>query len=166
MNIFNTSSVPGVQEAQGALLEPVITVSSEVKATVSGRVSFSTQNIEFGYSGTLIGFICRANAEDISESNKKGFLLKFDRNIKPGSYSVTDPNYPFMDFYYFETGTIPGFTTSYPYKPESGEVTVEVIESSERKLHYTMSFNFKGKHKEEELKIEGKATFIVFMRPM
>ncbi|WP_448725109.1 hypothetical protein [Pseudomonas farris] len=166
MNIFNTSSVSGVQEAQDAHLEPVITVSSEVKATISDRVPYHTQNTEFGYSGTLIAFISRANAEDISASNKKGFLLKFDRNIKPGSYSVTDPDFPFMDFYYFETGTIPGFTTSFMYKPQSGTFTVEVIENSEGKLHYTIGFNFKGTNRNEELKIEGKATFIVFMRAM
>lgn len=167
MNIFNKRSVPGLQEAQ-AIAEPVITVSSEVKATISERVPFYTQNTEFGTDGgTLIGFITRANAEDISEANKKGFLLQFDKNIKPGAYSVTDSDFPFLDAYYFETGTVAGFITSFAYKPKSGTFTVETIENSESKLHYKIELNFKGvNNKNEELKIDGTATFIVLMRPM
>ncbi|EJM59586.1 hypothetical protein PMI30_05722 [Pseudomonas sp. GM50] len=168
MNIFNKSSVSGLQEANGVTVEPVITVSSEIKATVSDRVPFHTQNIEYGTDGgTLIAFIARANAEDISEANKKGFLLMFDKNIKPGTYDVTDSGFPFREAYYFEMGTIPGFTTSFHYTPQSGTFSVETIENSERKLHYKIGFNFKGKdNRNEELKIEGAATLIVFTRPM
>jgi hypothetical protein len=164
MNIFNTRSVSGVQEAQGSRVESYITVSSEVKATVSNRVSCETQNIEFDYNDTSVAFIARANTEDNTNSSKKGFQIVFKRDITSGSYSV--PNQAFEDFYYFETGAKAGYTSSLQYKPQSGTVTVEVIENSEGKLHYTIGFDFEGKDafENEVLEIVGEATLIVLMR--
>ncbi|MHC8409774.1 hypothetical protein ACYZTR_06295 [Pseudomonas sp. Hz4] len=167
MNIFNKRSASGLLEVNDGL-EPFITASAEVNATVSGRVSFHSQNTQFEADpdSTLIALIIRANAEDLSKTSKKGFHLVFDKNIKSGTYPVTDSNFPFTTAEYFETGTIPGFTTSFSYKAKSGSFSVETIESSESKLHYEISFNFKGATDSEELKIEGKATFIVLMRSL
>jgi hypothetical protein len=157
MNIFSNS-----------FAERVITVSAEVEAKVSDRVKFYSQNVQFEPdAGTAIAFIARANAEDLSEANKKGFFLVFDKNIKSGTYSVKDQNFPFSKAYYFETGTIPGFTTSFQYDPKSGSFTVETFENSESKLHYKINFDYIGvNNRNEELAIKGTATFIVVMRPM
>lgn len=154
MNIFSSSP-------------QIITVSAKTTATVAGRVEFNTQNIQFESDPTSskIIFIPRANYEDISQASKKSFYFEFDRNIQSGTYSVTDPSFPFKHAHYSEWGTIPGFTTIFNYKPTIGSFTVETFENSENKLHYGISFDFIGEdQRNEKLKIVGKSTFIVIMR--
>lgn len=136
-------------------------------ATVSNRVDLDTQIVEFeaDTGSNLIALVSRANTQDSSHRNKKGLALVFDKNIKSGTYPVTDANFPF-EAYYFETGTIPGFTTSFQYKPQSGSFTVETIESTGEKLHYQIGFDFKGvNERNKELKVSGKSTYIVLMEP-
>ncbi|MDR7284529.1 hypothetical protein J2X84_003367 [Pseudomonas corrugata] len=148
--------------------DPIITVSAETQATVSNRVKLDSQVVEFeaDTGSDLIALITRANTEDTSSRCKKGLALIFDKNIQSGTYSVTDPSFPFPDAYYFEMGTIPGFTTSFAYKPTSGSFAVEVIENTTEKLHYEISFDFKGvNERNNELKIVGKSTYIVLMQP-
>ncbi|MHC8375713.1 hypothetical protein ACYZT3_06480 [Pseudomonas sp. MDT1-16] len=148
--------------------EPVITVSAETLATVSGRVKFESQIVEYAAdpASNQIALVTRANTQDYSHRSKKGLVLVFDKNIKSGTYSVTDTGFPFEDAYYFETGTIPGFTTSFAFKPKSGTFTVEAIEASPEKLHYQIGFDFKGvDERNRELKIAGKSTYIVFLQP-
>lgn len=147
--------------------DPIITVSAETSATVSNRVKLESQIIEYEAdpSSNLIALITRANTQDYSHRSKKGLVLIFDKNIQSGTYSVTAPNFPF-EAYYFEMGTIPGFTTSFQYKPQSGSFTVETIESTGEKLHYQIGFDFKGvNERNKELKISGKSTYIVLMEP-
>ncbi|MGF6458478.1 hypothetical protein [Pseudomonas frederiksbergensis] len=148
-------------------LEPIITVSAETVATVSNRVDLKTQIVEFDAdpNSSLIALVSRANTQDYSHRSKKGLVLVFDKNIASGTYSVTDANFPF-EAYYFETGTIPGFTTSFQYNPQSGSFTVEAIENTGEKLHYQIGFDFKGvNERNKELKISGKSTYIVLMEP-
>ena len=148
--------------------DPIITVSAETRATVSDRVEFKSQIVQFEAdpNSDQIALITRANTEDTSHACKKGLALIFDKNIQSGKYLVNDQNFPFTTAYYFETGTIPGFTTSFQYKPTSGSFTVEVIENTTEKLHYQISFDFKGvNERNEELKIAGHSTYIVLMRP-
>lgn len=148
-------------------VEPIITVSAKTVATVSNRVDLDTQIVEFeaDTGSNLIALVSRANTQDSSHRNKKGLALVFDKNIKSGTYPVTDANFPF-EAYYFETGTIPGFTTSFQYKPQSGSFTVETIESTGEKLHYQIGFDFKGvNERNKELKVSGKSTYIVLMEP-
>lgn len=146
--------------------EPIITVSAETIATVSDRVKFESQIVEFeaDSESSKIALVTRANTQDLSNRNKKGLVLKFDKNIKSGKYLVTDQNFPF-DAYYFETGTIPGFSTSFQYKPQSGYFSVETVENSAEKLHYEISFDFKGvSNRNKELTITGKSTYIVLIQ--
>ncbi|MGF6112261.1 hypothetical protein HKK52_26875 [Pseudomonas sp. ADAK2] len=150
-------------------VEPVITVSAETVAKVSNRVNFNTQIVEFDAdtNSNLIALVSRANTQDYSHRSKKGLVLIFDKNINSGTYSVTDQDFPFDQAYYFETGTIPGLTTSFEYEPKSGSFNVEVIQNTPEKLHYQISFDFKGVDKRnEELKVVGTSTFIVLMRPV
>jgi hypothetical protein len=154
MNIFSSSP-------------QIITVSAKTTATVSDRVDFYTQNVQFESDPTSsqIVFIPRANYEDLSQASKKSFYFKFDRNIKSGTYAVADPNFPFKDALYSEWGILPGFITTFDYKPTSGSFTVETFENSGSKLHYVIGFNFIGKNqRDEELTIVGKSTFIVLIR--
>ncbi|PQP05917.1 hypothetical protein C5612_04585 [Pseudomonas frederiksbergensis] len=147
-------------------LDPIITVSAKTVATVSNRVDFETQIVEFeaDVNSNLIALVSRANTQDYSHRNKKGLVLIFNKNIKSGTYSVTDPDFPFESAYYFEFGTIPGFTTSFQYKPQNGSFTVEAIENTGEKLHYQIGFDFKGvNERNKELKISGKSTYIVLM---
>ncbi|MGZ7455407.1 hypothetical protein ACXPVS_00935 [Pseudomonas sp. Ma2-10] len=151
-----------------AAADSIITVSAETLATVSNRVKLDSQIVEFeaDTNSNLIALVTRANTQDYSHRSKKGLVLIFDKNIKSGAYSVTDQNFPFESSYYFETGTIPGFTTSFVYHPTIGSFTVETIESSAEKLHYQISFDFKGvTYQNEELNIAGKSTYIVIMKP-
>lgn len=148
--------------------DPIITVSAETLATVSKRVKLESQIIEFEADPTsdLIALITRANTHDYSHRSKKGLVLIFDKNITSGTYSVSDSNFPFDTAYYFEMGTIPGFTTSFQYKPQSGTFTVEAIENTGEVLHYQIGYDFKGvNERNKELKIVGKSTFIVLMEP-
>ncbi|WP_225919805.1 hypothetical protein [Pseudomonas khorasanensis] len=93
-------------------------------------------------------------------------MLVFDKAIKSGTYSVGDPGFPFEHAYYFETGTFPGFTTSFSYEAKSGSFTVEAIEVTLEKLHYRIGFDFKGvDNRDRELKISGKSTYIVLLQP-
>lgn len=150
-----------------ASADPIITVSAETQATVSNRVKFDSQIFEFEAdpNSNQIALVTRANTQDYSHRSKKGLVLVFDKNIKSGTYSVADQSFPFEDVYYFETGTIPGFTTSFAYKPNSGSFTVETVESSSEKLHYQIGFDFKGVNEQnEELKISGKSTYIVLLK--
>ncbi|AXI63273.1 hypothetical protein DLD99_23250 [Pseudomonas kribbensis] len=142
--------------------EPAITVSAETKATVSGRVGFQTQIVEFeaDNNSDLIALVSRANSQDYSHRSKKGLVLIFDKNIQSGTYAATDPQFPSL--YYFETATIPGFTTSYMYNAVSGSVSVEVVANTAKQLHYNIDFDFKGvDNKNEELKIAGRSTYTV-----
>ncbi|MBD9602524.1 hypothetical protein IB252_22175 [Pseudomonas sp. PDM10] len=151
-----------------ASADPIITVSAETQAAVSNRVKLDSQIVEFEAdpNSNLIALVTRANTQDYSHRSKKGLVLIFDRNIKSGTYSVTDQNFPFENVYYFETGTIPGLTTSFVYKPKIGSFTVEAVESSSEKLHYQINFDFKGVNdKNEELKVAGKSTYIVLIKP-
>ena len=149
-------------------VEPIITVSAETLATVSGRVKFDSQIVEFDAdpASDQIALVTRANSQDYSHRSKKGLVLVFDKTIKSGNYPVTDPGFPFHDAYYFETGTIPGFTTSFQYTAKSGTFNVEVIEATAEKLHYQIDFDFKGvNERSQELKIAGKSTYIVLLQP-
>lgn len=146
--------------------DPIITVSAETQATVSNRVKLDSQIIEFEADPTsnLIALVTRANTPDYSHRSKKGLVLVFDKDIKSGTYSVSDAGFPFTDAYYFEMGTIPGFTTSRTYRAQIGTFTVEVIENTPEKLHYQVGYDFKGvNERNKELKIVGKSTFIVLM---
>ncbi|WP_025109197.1 hypothetical protein [Pseudomonas sp. H1h] len=149
-----------------ASVEPVITVSAETVAKVSNRVELKSQIIEFEAdpSSDLIALVTRANTQDYSHRSKKGLVFIFDKNIKSGEY--TFKNSPFANFYYFETGTIPGFTTSHEYKPTQGSFTVEVISNTSEKLHYNINFDFKAVHKGDELSIKGQSTYIVLFRTL
>lgn len=149
-----------------AAADPIITVSAETQATVSNRVKLDSQIVEFeaDTASNLIALVTRANTQDYSHRSKKGLVLIFDKNIASGTYSVSDPNFPFVNAYYFEMGTIPGFTTSFQYKPHSGTFTVEAIENTGEKLHYQIGFDFKGvNERNKELKVVGKSTYIVLM---
>lgn len=150
-----------------ASADPFITVSAETQAKVSNRVKFDSQIVEFEADphSSLIALATRANTQDYSHRSKKGLVLIFDKNIKSGTYSVTDQNFPFKNVYYFETGTIPGHATSFEYKSETGTFTVETVESSSEKLHYQINFDFIGVNNNEKLKVEGKSTYIVMMKP-
>ena len=148
--------------------EPIITVSAETHATVSGRVRFESQIVEYeaDTGSNLIALVTRANTQDYSHRTKKGLVLVFDKAIKSGTYSVGDSGFPFVDAYYFETGTIPGFTTSFSYEAKSGRFTVEAIEVTSEKLHYRIDFDFKGvDNRNQELKISGESTYIVLLQP-
>lgn len=158
MNIFNEAPVTRS-----------VSVSAEFTAVVSDRVPFFSQAVQFDAdpNSSLISFIACANAEEISGASKKGFSLVFDKNIKSDTYQVGDANFPFNTVDYFETAALPGLITSLQYKPKSGSFSVMSIESSESKLHYTLSYDFKGVNaSNEELKIVGKATLIVLLRPL
>ncbi|MGB8924829.1 MAG: hypothetical protein WCC61_25365 [Pseudomonas sp.] len=147
--------------------EPIITVSAETSATVSGRVKFESQIVEYAAdtASNLIALVTRANTQDYSHRTKKGLVLIFDKAIKSGTYSVGDSGFPFEDAYYFETGTIPGFTTSFSYVAKSGTFTVEAVEVTSEKLHYQIGFDFKGvTNRNQELKIVGKSTYIVLLQ--
>lgn len=149
--------------------EPVITVSAETVATVSDRVKFESQIVEFDAdpASNQIALVTRANSQDYSHRSKKGLVLVFDKTIKSGTYPVNDPNFPFTDAYYFEMETIPGFTTSSHYEAKSGTFTVEALEVSSEKLHYQIGFDFKGvNNRNQELKISGKSTYIVLLQPI
>lgn len=148
--------------------EPIITVSAETLAKVSGRVKFESQIVEFAADpeSNQIALVTRANTQDYSHRSKKGLVLVFDKAIKSGTYSVTDSSFPFESAYYFEMGTIPGFTTSFHYEAQSGTFTVEAIEATSEKLHYEIGFDFKGvTDRNKELKINGKSTYIVLLQP-
>ena len=158
----------GKNSSSANTAEPIITVSAETYATVSGRVKFESQIVEFeaDTGSNLIALATRANTQDYSNRTKKGLVLVFDKTIKSGTYPVDNPGFPFRDAYYFETGTIPGFTTSFIYEAKSGTFTVEAIEATSEKLHYQIGFDFKGVTiRNQELKISGKSTYIVFLQP-
>ncbi|MBC3775673.1 hypothetical protein [Pseudomonas sp. SWRI99] len=148
-------------------VDPYITVSAETIATVSGRVRFESQIVayETDPDSNTIALVTRANASDYSRGSKKGLVLVFDKNIKPGAYSVTDSNFPFDDVYYFETGTTPGFVQSYNYRAKSGNFKVEVVEVTAEKLHYKIDFDFKGVDlRNQELTIAGKSSYLVLVQ--
>jgi hypothetical protein len=151
----------------GNTAAPVITVSAETTATVSGRVKLDSQIVEFDAdpASDQIQLVTRANFQDSSQRSKKGLVLRFDKTIKSGSYPVADPGFPFPVAYYFETGTTPGYTTTFQYPAKSGTFNVEVIEVTAEKLHYQIDFDFKGvDERNQVLKIAGKSTYIVFLQ--
>lgn len=152
----------------GNTADPIITVSAETYATVSGRVKLESQIVQYeaDTESNLIALVTRANTQDYSHRTKKGLVLVFDKAIKSGTYSVGDSGFPFERVYYFETGTIPGFTTSFTYEAKRGTFTVEAIEATSEKLHYQIGFDFKGVNDNNQgLKISGKSTYIVFLQP-
>jgi hypothetical protein len=145
---------------------PFISVNCDIEAKVSNRVKFHTQNIEFekDHSSDLIALIGRAYENGFNDS-KRGMMFVFSSDIQSGTYSPKDSNFPFETCEYYESGANDQFTTFYTYKPESGTVTVEVVENNSKALRYLINFDFKGKdNRTEELHIVGKAEFNVFMR--
>ena len=147
-------------------LDPFISVNCDIEATVSDRVKFHTQNIEFqkDNNSDLIGFICRSYENGFKDS-RKGMIFVFSSEIPSGTYSPTDPNFPFDTLYYYESGANDDYTTSYIYKPERGTINVEVVKNNSNALSYIINFDFKGKDiSTEELRFVGKAEFNVFMR--
>ncbi|MHC8373558.1 hypothetical protein ACYZT2_23035 [Pseudomonas sp. MDT1-85] len=148
-------------------LEPFVTVNCDIEATVSNRVKFHTQNIEFDKDNNSdsIALLGRAYENGFNNS-KKGLMFIFSSNIQSGSYSPTDSNFPFESLYYYESGDNGDFVTFYNYKAESGTINVEVVENNSQALRYIINFDFKGKdNRTEELRINGKAEFNVFTRP-
>lgn len=146
--------------------DPFVTVSGNIEATVSGRVKFHTQNIQFEKDPTsnLIALTGRGNDSGFDNS-KKGMIFVFPSDIQSGTYSPTDPNFPFARLNYYEFGANNDNTTSYSYKPERGTINVEVVENNSTVLRYIINFDFKGKDSlTEELHIVGKAEFNVFIR--
>jgi hypothetical protein len=148
-------------------LDPFVSINCDIEATVSGRVKYHTQNIQFekALDSNLIAFIGRAYENGFNDS-KKGMWFTFPSDIQSGTYSPKDSNFPFNTFFYYENGANADFTTSYQYKPESGTITVEVVQNNSEALRYLINFDFKGKDsRTEELHIAGKAELNVFMRP-
>jgi len=147
--------------------DPFITVSAETIATISGRVKFESQIVAYEpdpCGSDNIALVTRANASDYSRGCKKGLVLVFDKNIKPGTYTVTDSNFPFLNAYYFETSTRPGDIRSHNYDAKSGSITIESAVVSFDKLNYKLSFNFKGVDKRNrELKIKGTSDCTVLI---
>ncbi|MDI3356587.1 hypothetical protein MO767_19880 [Pseudomonas sp. UYIF39] len=149
-------------------LDPFVSVNCDIEAKVSNRVKFHTQNFQFvkDINSNLIGFIGRAYENGFNDS-KKGMVFTFSSDIQSGTYSPTDPNFPFDTLHYYESGANDDDTTLYTYKPERGTINVEVVENNSETLRYIINFDFKGKdHRTEELRIVGKAEFNVFMRPL
>ncbi|WP_219094548.1 hypothetical protein [Pseudomonas sp. UMAB-40] len=147
-------------------MDTLISVNCEINATVSNRVKLQTQNIQFyeDNNSDLIGYIGRSYESGFVDS-KKGMMLEFSSAIQSGTYSPANSNFPFHRFQYFESGANDDFTTAYVYKPESGTITVEVVQSNSEALRYIIDFDFKGKDRRtEELHIVGKAELNVFMR--
>ncbi|VVP04784.1 hypothetical protein [Pseudomonas fluorescens] len=147
-------------------LDPFTSVNCDIEASISGRVKFHTQNIQFekDTNSNLIAFIGRSYENGFNDS-KKGMMLIFSSDIQSGTYLPQDPNFPFDSFYYYENGANADFTTSYQYKPESGTIKVEVVSNNTEALCYLINFDFKGKdNRTEELHIVGKAELNVFMR--
>ncbi|CAI8957684.1 MULTISPECIES: hypothetical protein [Pseudomonas] len=145
--------------------DPLITISAETIATISGREKFESQIIayESDPSGSdNIAMVTRANASDYSKGCKKGLVLVFNKNIKPGTYSVADTAFPFLNAYYFETGTRPGDIRSYNYHAKSGVIIVEDARVSSDELSYKISFDFKGVDKRNRgLTIKGTSSYLV-----
>ncbi|MEO4014400.1 hypothetical protein [Pseudomonas rossensis] len=148
-------------------LDLFVSVNCDIEAKVSNRVKFHTQNIQFDKdtNSNLIAFIGRSYENGFNDS-KKGMMFTFSSDIQSGTYSPKDPNFPFDTFYYYENGANADYSTSYQYKPESGTITVEVVQNDSEALRYLINFNFKGKdHRTEQLHIAGNAELNVFTRP-
>ncbi|MBV4462174.1 hypothetical protein KVG95_02370 [Pseudomonas sp. SWRI79] len=144
--------------------DPIITVSAETLATVSKRVKLESQIIEFEAdpNSSSIVFATRANTQDYSRTNKKGLVLKFDKNIQSGTYNNQE-----IVAYYFETASRPGRSEYIEFHATTGSYTVEAIENSDTKLHYQIGFEFKGLNESnEELQIKGQSTYIVLMKAL
>lgn len=147
-------------------LDPFVSVNCDIEAKVSNRVKFHTQNIQFDKDphSNLIAYIGRSYENGFRDS-KKGMMFIFSSDIQSGTYSPKDSNFPFDTFHYYEHGANDDFSTSYQYKPESGTITVEVVQSNSEALRYLINFDFKGKdNRTEELHIAGKAELNVFTR--
>ncbi|WP_283183112.1 MULTISPECIES: hypothetical protein [unclassified Pseudomonas] len=148
-------------------LDPFVSVNCDIEAKVSNRVKFHTQNIQFDKdtNSNLIAYIGRSYENGFNDS-KKGMMFVFPSDIQSDTYSPKDSNFPFETFFYYENGANADFTTAYQYKPESGTITVEVVQNNSEALRYLINFDFKGKdNRTEELHIAGKAELNVFMRP-
>ncbi|MFJ2536729.1 hypothetical protein [Pseudomonas sp. NPDC087614] len=149
--------------------DTVITVSAVTVATITDRVEFNSQFAEFhaNPASSQISLVTHANAGGPTYQSAKSIGLTFDRNIEPGTYSVTDPEFPFQKAYYGEAGVISGATTSFNYYAKSGTFTVEVMQATPEKLHYRFKFNFMGVNaRNQELRIAGDSTYIVLLRPV
>ncbi|MBP5955237.1 hypothetical protein ICA16_06145 [Pseudomonas anatoliensis] len=151
------------KDSQSAALT-LFSASCDVQASISNRVNFNTQNIQFGqHSDGKVEF--RARSYEGYKESAKGITFKFPSDIKTGSYETTDPVFPFEILSYFETGAYSDFLTIYSYAATSGTVEVEVISNDPREMRYLISFDFKGKdHRTEELHITGKAELTGFIR--
>ncbi|VVO72068.1 hypothetical protein PS876_01344 [Pseudomonas fluorescens] len=159
MNVFknkHSANAPG----------PFISVNCDLQASISNRVNFNTQNIEFQQdaNSNRIAFIARSY-ENALMNTRKGMMFIFPSDIKSGSYKPTDADFPFGTFQYYEIGVNDNFSTSYDYSPKSGTVDIEVISNDSEALCYVINFEYVGGGDEtEELHITGKAEFNVFMR--
>ncbi|MFJ2712098.1 hypothetical protein ACIOZM_14580 [Pseudomonas sp. NPDC087346] len=143
-----------------------VSVNCDIKAKISRRVSFHTQNIEFEQSenSDQMVFLAR-NYENGFKDSKRGMYILCSSDLESGSYSPKDPNFPFSQFYYFESGYNGKFTTFYEYPAESGTIDVEVVENSSEALLYLIKFDFKGNdHRAGVLHIVGEAELNVFKR--
>lgn len=145
---------------------PFISVNCDLQASISNRVDFNTQNIQFFEDdlSSRIGFIARSYENGFIVSNK-GMIFVFPSDIETGSYKPTDSDFPFETLHYYELGANGDFSTSYSYKAESGTIDIEVISNDAQALRYLINFDFKGKDRRtEELHIKGDAELNVFMR--
>ncbi|POA47506.1 hypothetical protein C1893_15110 [Pseudomonas sp. MPR-ANC1] len=148
---------------------PLITVSARTYLTISNRVEFDTQDIHYEAhpdpANNLIGLHSFANFSHPLARTHKYLKLYFDKTIESGSYSVSDPDFPFDLFHYVELGTKGDGSAGILYEPTTGTVTVEVIEVSPEKLHYQINYDFKASGNfNEDLTISGESTFIVMLR--
>jgi len=146
--------------------DPFVSVNCDIEAKISNRVKFHTQNIQFekDTNSNLIAYIGRSYENGFRDS-QKGMMFIFPSDIQSGTYSPKDSNFPFDTFQYYESGANDDFSTSYTYKPESGTITVEVVQSDSETLRYLINFDFKGKDsRTEALHIVGRAELNVFMR--
>ncbi|MBK3467790.1 MULTISPECIES: hypothetical protein [Pseudomonas] len=159
MNIFKNKNSPN---AQGTY----ISVNCDLQTSISNRVDFNTQNIEFQQdpNSTRIEFTASAFEKNLVNYGK-GMTFRFRSDIQSGSYNPTDSDFPFEIFQYYEVGASDSYSTFYNYSPESGTIDVEVISNDCQALRYLINFDFKGKdHRTEELHITGRAELNVYMR--
>lgn len=161
MNVFKNS-------ASANAAEPSVSVNCDFKASISDRVDFRSQNIQYfeDYTSDDIALIARSYETGFNDS-KKGMFLIFPKDIQSGSYKPSDENFPFKKFEYYENASNGNYTTSYTYEAQSGTVNVEVISNDSKALRYLIKFDFKGKdNRTEELRVQGEAQINIFTRAL
>lgn len=147
-------------------LKKFVSVNCEIRAKISNRVGFQTQNIQFAEddNSDQIVFLGRSYENGFQDS-KKGMYIQCTSELESKTYSPKDPDFPFSEFYYFESADNGEFTTFYNYPAESGTIDVEVIEKSSEALRYLIKYNVKGRDSRTgELHIVGEAELNVFKR--